>query len=216
MAPRFKYFATGECEATLRIPGPSVASLDSVVVMGFRNVNAGSDSPSNAVATARMAARINSAFTTFFGVELATGWRYTGCKVRAHWDSGTFDADTLANVSGTGVSEAMIPSIALLVRKATGIAGRHNSGRMFLPGVLRENQVDNGGLVVPATLTAIQASLTTLMTALTAPASAGQAQVIPIIVRSGSQPNPTPFPLNATVLAYQAQPLVATQRRRLR
>lgn len=115
---------------------------------------------------------------------------------------------TIANQAGTRTGAGLIPAnTAVLVRKVIGIGGR--SGRLFLPSVL-EGDVDDFGRLISASQTAIQAALTATHAAIDALESGA---IFPALA---TRTSPTADPVVRTVASYAVQPLVATQRRRLR
>lgn len=92
---------------------------------------------------------------------------------------------------------------SLLVRKVGEGIGRKNRGRMFLPAVVGEAESDGSGLVSPTLLTNINTGLGALFT------DYNGASADPVILHADGS-----VPTRITYLA--AQPLLATQRRRLR
>ena len=121
-------------------------------------------------------------------------------------DGGDLRIDsTIAVQAGTGGATNLPPNTALLVRKLTGLGGRRNRGRMFIPGVPNTN-VTSAGAIGGATLPTYQTAIDAARTAVVA-----TAEVTAVALFHDSAPfAPT------TITTLEAQALVATQRRRLR
>lgn len=124
-----------------------------------------------------------------------------------------FSLCTLRDASGTvftepetlGGSHSTSPAptnIAWLVRKDTGVGGRKNRGRFYLPG-MGEVDVDGVGNISSASLTAVQAGLNGLVTDLFT------AGFDPVILHN-SVMTPTP------VINLIVEGLAGTQRQRMR
>lgn len=72
---------------------------------------------------------------TFVGTHVKYGPNATGQE-----------GDATKNITGISSGDDAAPNIALLVKKVTGVGGRANRGRMFIPG-LEESAVDTGGVI---------------------------------------------------------------------
>lgn len=93
---------------------------------------------------------------------------------------------------------------AALVRKVTGLSGRKNTGRWYLPaGYLNESQVSPAGVIDGADYTSLQDRIDEFLTNL------GTADLVPTVLHSDGSPS---TPITSMVLDTQ----IATQRRRLR
>lgn len=124
---------------------------------------------------------------------------------RAVFSVGTAGDPDIAESSITpdqgGVNFASVPpQVAVLVRKNSGVGGRKNRGRLYLPGC-RADEVDSSGTVTPTTTAAIQAACTAMFADL----EAGGMQ--PAILH-GTGLTPT------DMVAYVVSNHTATQRRR--
>lgn len=95
------------------------------------------------------------------------------------------------------------PQVAALFQKQTGLAGRNNRGRMYMPAP-SEAEIDDAGNWSAAAITNLQGGANNFLTAL-----AGAS--IPMVVLQGD-PAITP----PQVLGLNLSPKVATQRRRVR
>lgn len=72
--------------------------------------------------------------------------------------SGSVDSD-LAAAPGTRSGTYPPTSMSAIARKVTGQIGRRGRGRMFLPGVLTEAEVDQDGTVLVARRTSLNTAL---------------------------------------------------------
>jgi hypothetical protein len=100
-------------------------------------------------------------------------------------------------------------SVALLLQKRTGLSGRRNRGRMYLPGI-NEAVVDSRGQVLAASIASLNASLATWLGKFgTIMADFDNMVILHSLGISGAPP-PT------VVTQMLVDPVAATQRRRLR
>jgi len=184
-----------ECSATFTIPGNS----------GPAQVVTGHDVSGLATSLAVIDA-INDGWDATVPL---TNWLSSAVTLVAldvRWQAAAGDAVSISRtVSQTGaVGGAMLPpQVCYLLQKISGFAGRKNRGRMYLPGV-QEDTVNDGGLVVGATLVNLAA------TAAAALSNWGTSGAELVILHT--DPADTPRP----VVELAPAPVVATQRRRLR
>jgi hypothetical protein len=123
----------------------------------------------------------------------------------------TGPAATVADggVLGNGGGDAATPATALVINKSTLIGGKRGRGRMFIPG-LNEGNVGTGGLVVAATVTALQAAWSQFQLALQ---NAGR----PMYILHRYDPALGQVPMDPTgVTSLEVQSLCGTQRQRMR
>lgn len=114
---------------------------------------------------------------------------------------------------GDNDSDMNPPQISCLVKKTTGLSGRRNRGRYFMPYALQDTAVDENGVVSSATVSFLNGKQDTFLGALD---SAGFPMVIANkILDSGPPPFVTDWLLGATVLNLRVENMVGTQRRRL-
>lgn len=111
-------------------------------------------------------------------------------------------AEASVGVAGAGGTQTTSPNVAYLVRKVTGVGGRANRGRWYLPGV-NEADVLWDGTIVAARVSSLQAAHDAFFTAL------GVTGNDPVILHN-SIATPT------AMTGFQADSLAATQRDRLR
>ncbi len=108
-----------------------------------------------------------------------------------------------AGLAGLSSGTPAPANVALLVQKRTALGGRRERGRNYFPG-LTASAIDNASHVVSATLTGLQTnwdSMVTDMAALT---------YTPVLFHQTAPFTPTP------VVSFEVQPLLATQRTRMR
>lgn len=112
-------------------------------------------------------------------------------------------AEVVVNDTGTNATGDFNPSTAALVKKITGLGGRHGRGRMYLP-MAGEDDTLTGGQLQPTFLTGVQPSLDDFLAQFTTD------DLPMVLLHAVSLPLPTPV----TSLAIEAQ--IAIQRRRNR
>lgn len=112
----------------------------------------------------------------------------------------TFEDSRVVSGGTTGVGA--VPNTAMLVRKVTGLGGRSNRGRLYLPGVSTSVITDTGQIGSTA-LGDYQEVWDTWLTGLD-----GEG-ITPVILHSSSS-DPT------AITSMRVEPVLATQRRRLR
>lgn len=114
-----------------------------------------------------------------------------------------------ATAGGNSASTVLPQNSAFLVHKRTPYAGHRGRGRIYIPGV-PEAAVDNVGNVGSATLSAWNTPLASFVAAVTAESTLTGL----VVLHSTSIHSTTPAPYYITSLSMD--PLLATQRRRLR
>lgn len=116
------------------------------------------------------------------------------------------------NPSGTvgGAAGALIPqNTAYLVHKRTSVAGRSGRGRLYIPGV-QEGNVSTVGRVADATVSAWNVALQTFLE------DVKVTGIIDELVILHSTPGAYALDTPAVITSLTMDPVVATQRRRLR
>lgn len=114
-------------------------------------------------------------------------------------------------VPGTGAWESPPINTSLLVQKLTGVAGRRNKGRAYWPSMgVAEADVDTLGQITSTRVGLLQTQWDTLMTGFTG------SDFTPYMLHGGTKANPTVAPLPTRIIRFLMEPLVATQRRRMR
>lgn len=103
-----------------------------------------------------------------------------------------------------GSPTALPQNCAALVKKVTGLSGRKNTGRWYMPsGYLNEASVSSSGVIAGGDYASIQGRIDDFLTNL------GTADLVPTVLHSDGSPS---TPIIDMVLDTQ----IATQRRRLR
>lgn len=118
-------------------------------------------------------------------------------------------ADHVEAVAGGQASNVLPQNTAMLIHKNTGLGGRYNKGRMYFPGAF-ESQVSNVGLIDSTSQAAWNTALASLLTAYNAVSG---------VEAVGLLHNPRAADLTPGVTEITSlviDPIVATQRRRLR
>jgi hypothetical protein len=111
--------------------------------------------------------------------------------------------EDLVSIGGALTGQMNSPNVCALLQLTSGLVGRKNRGRIFLPGILADEDVLTDGSIDPTARAAIQDNMDDLGAALAA------VDVHPVILHSGVG---TPTSVSGlTVASY-----TATQRRRLR
>lgn len=118
----------------------------------------------------------------------------------------------VVGTAGSTASNMLPQNCAVLVQKRTGLAGRANRGRFYIPLLAREAQVDQYGTIDSAERSDYQASVQTFFDRLISPE--GDTPQCPAVILHNSKGADTPSPTLITSLLVD--PVIATQRRRLR
>ena len=95
------------------------------------------------------------------------------------------------------------PNTALLIKLTTDLIGRKNRGRMYLPGLIRDTDCNNSGIISVGAMNDLASVTTSLFTALAI------TEAEPVILHS-DESEPTP------VTGGSGSNVLATQRRRQR
>lgn len=109
--------------------------------------------------------------------------------------------------SGGGGPTMASPAVALVAKKATGLAGRKYRGRLMLP-FCAESDIDNNGVVASGTVSGWNAGLVVFLAQL---AAAGRAQINGMVLLHSSATTPTPvtaLTLRATAGTVRKRQLV--------
>lgn len=114
-----------------------------------------------------------------------------------------FIANATINAFGTLAGAAPSPQVSYLLRKSTGLAGRQNRGRMYVPAA-NEDEIDAGGFLSAPAVADRQASADLFFNALVS------ASLPMYILHTDPALSPT------EVDSLEVDGKVATQRRRLR
>lgn len=136
---------------------------------------------------------------------VCAGWTFVGVHAVKQLESGPVSGDFISPLVGTAAAATLTPNVAILWNKTTALGGRRNRGRAFIPPYAPgEGSVDSLGVINSGVVTATQALYDTFFAALVT------AEFTPVLFHQSAPFTPTP------ITAFTMQPLVATQRRRLR
>lgn len=86
-------------------------------------------------------------------------------------------------------------ALSAIARKSTSVLGRRGRGRMFLPGVVNEDQVDQDGSITNAGRTAVQGALNTFFNELVTPTDPGALPLPPVLLHGPGLPVLPPTPI---------------------
>lgn len=71
-----------------------------------------------------------------------------------------------ASATGGSVVTSVPPAVAFLIRKTTNAGGKRGRGRFYLPWSIATANIDEGGTIAGATVTAMQTKATAFLTAI--------------------------------------------------
>lgn len=142
-------------------------------------------------------------------------YHFDGCWAQIGQDGGNGPIAESTDGAYQGTMSAASPpqNVALLIRKLTAVGGHKNRGRMYLPPFFGEGGVDQLGRIESASYSALTSRLNQFWTDLTEKTTGSLHVYGPVIFHNdyGAQtPDPTP------ITSFYVDPVVATQRRRLR
>lgn len=141
---------------------------------------------------------------------MASALAYNGCRTVQGNDGPPLVAESVEGAGFGGNSgQPVIANTSVLVKKGTGLAGRHYQGRMFLPGAT-EGQTDDGTTLTTDGVTGWTSSTTAFLEALQTSLDFEGMVILHGPIPGSDQLAPTPV----TELVVQGR--FATQRRRLR
>lgn len=146
-------------------------------------------------------------------------WTYVGTTVRLMTATGFDTGEHIENQAGTATGETLPNNCAILVKKNTGLGGRHYRGRLYQPiyGVLESN-IDNTGRIGAADVTSLQGRYNTFRTALDTNDLDPYLLHYPFVETPVEDPPVfiDEFPDPTLITTFTVQDIIATQRRRLR
>lgn len=159
---------------------------------------------------------VADAFETSFDLldptSITADWTYLGYAATYNWVGTLYGVEAPQNIVGTLAQQNLPPNTAYLVKKSTGLAGRANRGRVYVPPYeISEGTIDNSGYLSGAGQALRQASWNTFLAAVEA-ITPGNTTLQ--LLHTSTLVDPTPN--STTVTAVTVDGRVATQRRRLR
>lgn len=161
-----------------------------------------------------VASKIVGAWTQNILAQLPTTARVSGVQLQVGQDG----PDNLTlffpyDIAGGSTGDKLPQNCAALVTKVTERPGRTGKGRLFIPSLLLDSVVNNIGVISGAALSALQGDLDLILPYLETPEPGNDAVVSMVLLHNAGVPGGTmPTPVTDLVL----QPVIATQRRRLR
>lgn len=160
-----------------------------------------------------VANRVMSAYDAAFGESMSPDLTITKVILSIGQDGGdapTVESDLNAREGGGSGDFASLNS-ALLLNKRTAVLGRKGRGRMFIPGVIKENMVDISGRLGQTTIDAFNGVAVGFLELLDSdePGDVGVATTAWLLHSDTDEP---PSPLTALT----AGPVVGTLRRRIK
>lgn len=121
----------------------------------------------------------------------------------------------VGQLNGSRASATLPQNCAALIKKQTSLGGRAGRGRMFLPAVLPETDVNEVGVIQPAWLAELQDMATDLLDGLAAPDPVTGAMTPMVLLHGPAKSTgltPAPTPVNSLIV----DSVISTQRDRLR
>lgn len=147
---------------------------------------------------------LSGTIATYFKPLLASTATFQGIRCKIGNDGGPLLFESVSGAGvGTSSTNCLPQNCAWLVRKSTGLGGRANMGRMFIPGV-PEAATNNAGVIDSTALTSAQTGMNSFLSELDTEGSRM------VLLHSSSLNTPD------TVVALIVDDVIATQRRRLR
>lgn len=160
---------------------------------------------------AGLASALQLSFETAFAAGMSDQVSFDGMLFTATLDNGT-ETGGFQPGGGPGLDTDSVPppNVAMIVAKVTGLSGRRNRGRFFLPAYVDETNVDNRGRIDNTSINAAQTILDAWMADLEAITVGSVAATNMVVLHSTPPAAPAPV-----VLRLIPQPIVGSQRRRL-
>lgn len=125
-------------------------------------------------------------------------------------DQPTVESD-FPSVPGGGSGDFAPLSVSLLLNKRTSLLGRKGRGRMFIPGVIKDNMVDISGRLLGTVVDAFDGVAEGFIDILNDPDGLTDPVVVPpVLLHSTAVPVPTP------IAAMTTGPVVGTMARRIK
>jgi len=152
----------------------------------------------------QIAAELAIAWSNAFpAAAMTTQYSFLGASVRVGAAVGPpLLGSSFTTIVGTDPAANPPQNCAILVKKRSGLGGRANTGRMFLPPIgLSEGSVSAAGVIAAASVVSLQNRINTFAT------GGGY-----VILHDSESPALTPTPITTFIVDNR----LATQRRRLR
>lgn len=135
--------------------------------------------------------------------------RFSSIRLREGGEGNYVVYERNINLVGAGSQQAAPQNVAIICKKTTAFGGRHNQGRIFWPSV-NEGAVDPVGQVNETLRSALEEGLNDFHAAMIDPNADASFQSLVIFHDESINQPPSEF------TGFSVQPIVGTQRRRLR
>lgn len=136
--------------------------------------------------------------------KFSTRYQSVGVEVTCMTGTGPILANKTVRTTGTGTGSPLTTNTAILGKKNTARGGRKGRGRFFIPGIqVSEIDVDETGLILEAERVKVQITWDSWLSAQAA------TPFLPVLLHSDGGPGDS-------ITSLTIEPIVATQRRRLR
>lgn len=129
------------------------------------------------------------------------------------WESADLSGEVPAGLAGTASVTGPPPNAALLCTYSAIGKGPRNRGRSYWPGMVAENAVDERGVITPVNVTNLQTRIDDFFTDVLAVDGVLYQSIAQSITPQSETPPILPWP---QVFSRVVQPVMATQRRRMR
>lgn len=133
--------------------------------------------------------------------------------VEVRYESDAFSGAVSANLAGAASITGPPSNVTLLQSYYSIFKGRRNRGRSYWPGMISEGVVDERGTLTPAIVATLTTALNSFFTQITDLAPVVSQSISQSITPGQVTPPIIPWPQVATRVV---QPVIATQRRRVR
>ena len=181
----------GYAEAVFRINSANFTDGYALTTMGLQLVSGDEQAAADL---------IGPAFATAIWTPAGfSGFVYDRCTVR----SATAEGIHVSSTAGTASGAPLAVNGSLLVKKGTALLGRHNRGRMYIPGILDESGVDARGFINSSDVPSFQTKVDNFRTAYE------DGSLVSVIIHANGS-----TPTTITRLVVESQ--IGTQRRRMR
>lgn len=142
---------------------------------------------------------------------LFTGWSYLGCNVSYKTGGAWVFGEANTTVNGTSVGETPTVNVAVLVKKRTGLGGRWNRGRLYMPPyMIAESQLSKLGIIDSGETDDLNDRWEVFRSEVADALNIEQLVLLHYPRAADATPDPTP------ITSFLVDTLIATQRRRLR
>lgn len=185
---------TGYAQVTIHWDGALIPDGEGATVFGLKLV------PDPDLAS--VCAAVGTAWMNIFAGSMSENLILTSVSAV----TATAVAESPVLLAGEGTGSDAPPNVALHIRKLTALRGRRAQGHMYLPGLLYAQQLTAQGQIVANKLTGTQAQVDQLLTDL-------PGGMVILQGDGGVTPPISPPPL---VTRLQVDPIISTQRKRLR